>query len=146
MANKFNSAKVKEFCSTKSAVIWLRIVVPFLLIYHHGWPKLMKILNGNFQFMDPIGIGATASLVLATFAEALCAFLVLIGFYTRAASAILLIHFAVVILIVHMGQAFGHFELPMLYWFAFLTTFLIGPGKFSIDDAMHGNTPAARNY
>ncbi len=138
MANKLNSSKINEICRAKSSVVCLRIVASFLLIYNHGWPKLMKIMEGNFQFSDPIGIGPATSLVLACFAEFLCALLVLIGFYTRAASIILMINFAVAILFYHlaMGDPFGNFELPLLYFFIFLTTFLIGPGKFSIDDAM----------
>lgn len=35
----------------------------------HGIPKLMKLISGDFSFGDPIGIGAPASLVLATFGE-----------------------------------------------------------------------------
>lgn len=146
MANKFNSAHLTEFCSAKSALVWLRIIAPFFLIYNHGWGKLMKVIAGNFQFMDPIGIGATASLILATFAEAICAFLVLMGFYTRGASLILVIHFIVVIFLVHMGQALSHFELPVIYVFIYLTFFLTGPGKFSVDDMINGDVAAGRNY
>jgi len=35
----------------------------------HGYQKLLKILNGQFSFADPIGFGEGASLMLAAFAE-----------------------------------------------------------------------------
>lgn len=145
MANKLNSSAIKEFCSAKMAIVPLRIVASFMLIYLHGWPKLMKIIEGNFQFANPIGIGAELSLILACFAEFLCALLVLVGFYTRAASVILMINFAVAILFVHVGMAFSTFEPAVLYFVIFLTTFLVGPGKFSIDEATNG-AATGRSY
>ncbi len=145
MTNKFNSSNIREFCSAKSAIVPLRIVAPFMLIYLHGWPKLMKIIDGNYQFANPIGIGVELSLILACFAEFLCALLVLVGLYTRAASVILMINFVIAILFVHVGMAFSTFEPAVLYFVIFLTTFLIGPGKFSIDDTT-GGSETGRNY
>lgn len=147
MANKFNSANVTEFFSPKSAVVLLRIVAPFLLIYNHGYGKVMAVVTGNFwPGFDPIGIGNEASLILAAFAEGICALLVILGLYTRGACIVLMINFAVAILFHHIGMEFKTFELVLLYFFIFLTIFFTGPGKFSIDDAMHGNTAAGRNY
>ncbi len=139
MANKFNSSRLTEYCDVKNAIVWLRIVPSFLLIYNHGWPKIMRVLEGNYRFGDPIGIGNEASLILAAFAEGICALLVLLGFYTRAACIILMINFAVAILFHHVGMAFGTFEMALLYFSIFLTIFLTGPGNFSIDDAMNND-------
>src|SRR5699024_5643450 len=147
MANKFNSANIKEFFSAKSAVVWVRIVASFLLIYNHGWAKVTSVVTGNFwPGFNPIGIGDEASLILAAFAEGICALLVLLGFYTRAASIILLLNFAVAIIFHHIGLEFATFELPLLYFSIYLTIFLTGPGKLSIDHDMHGNAFAGRNY
>ena len=42
----------------------------------HGFGKLQKLVNGNFEFGDPIGVGPEISLGLTVFAEILCAFLI----------------------------------------------------------------------
>jgi putative oxidoreductase len=113
----------------------LRVFVAFFMIYGHGFGKLMNVLNGSLQFLDPIGFGPEASLILAAFAEAICAFLVLIGFWTRLASLILIINMAVAVFFHHIpgGDAFGGFETAALYLVAFMTIFLLGPGKFAVD-------------
>ena len=51
----------------------------------HGYPKFLKLMNGNFQFGDPIGIGVHASLVIAVIVEFLCSILVILGLFTRVA-------------------------------------------------------------
>jgi len=35
------------------------------MLLTHGLPKLQKLINDNFGFGDPIGIGTTPSLFLA---------------------------------------------------------------------------------
>ena len=105
------------------------------MFYGHGWGKLMSVFGGNFQFLDPIGIGPTASLILAAFAEGICSLLIVAGFWTRLASLILTINMAVAVFFVHLpaGDWFGDMELPVFYLAAFFVIFLLGPGKYSID-------------
>ncbi|MBY5958194.1 DoxX family membrane protein [Membranicola marinus] len=51
------------------ALLVLRIAVGILMLTH-GLGKFERLFGeGPIQFSDPIGIGATASLVLAIFAE-----------------------------------------------------------------------------
>src|SRR5699024_1917765 len=88
MASPLKSSALTQFIDTKTTAALLRIATAFLMIYHHGFGKLMNVLGGNFQFLDPLGIGPEAPLILATLAEAICAFLVLIGFWTRGAALI----------------------------------------------------------
>jgi putative oxidoreductase len=58
----------------------------------HGYPKLTRLFDGGeIKFGDPIGIGPAASLVLAVFAEFLCAILVGLGLFTRLSSIPLII-------------------------------------------------------
>ena len=38
----------------------------------HGIPKLQKILAGNWEFGNPLGVGTELSLGLAVFAEVGC--------------------------------------------------------------------------
>jgi len=106
------------------------------MLYGHGWGKLMSVFGGNFQFLDPLGIGPTASLILAAFAEGICSLLIMFGFWTRLASLILTINMAVAVFLVHLpaGDWFGDMELPVIYLLAFFVIFLLGPGNFSVDD------------
>ena len=50
------------------SIFILRVGIGVLMI-PHGYQKLLKILNGQFSFADPIGFGEGASLMLAAFAE-----------------------------------------------------------------------------
>ena len=103
------------------------------LMLTHGIPKLMQLLDGNFSFGDPIGIGAIASLILTVFAEAICAALVLIGFKARLACIPLIITMLVAVFIVHAADPIGKKELGIVYLVAFTAIALMGPGKYSID-------------
>ena len=135
MLKRLNSTTLSEFVDVRTSAMLLRVVTAFLMIYHHGFGKLMKVLNGNFQFLDPLGIGPELSLTLAMLAEAVCAFLVLVGFWTRLAALILVINMAVAAFFHHIpaGDGFSGIELPLLYLTSFFVIFLLGPGKFAAD-------------
>jgi putative oxidoreductase len=99
----------------------------------HGWPKLYNFADRMNTFSDPFGIGSTASLALAVFAEFFCSVLLIIGFYTRAAVIPLIITMGTIIFRVHWHDGFGKKELPLLYLIAFLAVFFMGSGKYSAD-------------
>ena len=115
------------------ALFILRISLGFFMIYGHGWRKLMKIIQGNFEFGDPLGIGSTPSLILAAFAEVICAFLIIIGYKTKWATIPLIITMAVVYFLVHFSDPFGRQEKALLYLFGYVALLLTGPGKLSLD-------------
>ena len=99
----------------------------------HGYPKLEKVMAGNFKFGDPIGIGAELSLILTTFSEFFCSILIIIGLLTRLASIPLFITMAVAFFIVHSDDDFGTKEKAILYLAAYVILFFIGPGKYLLD-------------
>ena len=99
----------------------------------HGWGKFMKVINGNFEFGDPIGLGPTLSLIMAAFAEFICAVLVLIGFKGRFASIFVMFTMLVAAFIVHGDDPWRRKEFPLLYFFIFLAIFLMGTGKYGVD-------------
>lgn len=132
MLKKLTSTKIDEFVSAHVAILLLRIGAS-ALIMTHGIPKLVRMLDGNFNFGDPLGIGSTASLVLVTFAEAFCALFVLMGFWTRAALIPLIINMAVVVFVAHAGDPFSRIELGLFFLITFIVLFLTGPGKYSLD-------------
>ena len=108
-------------------------ILPSAFLLSHGIPKLQKLLNGDFEFADPIGIGATPSLFLAVIGEVICPILVIIGYKTRWATLPILILMAVAAFIVHGSDPFGRKELALLYLVCFAVIMLLGPGRYSID-------------
>lgn len=104
----------------------------------HGWPKLQKLINGNFQFGDPLGISPEASLVLTVFAEVVCSILLILGLVTRLAVIPLIVTMAVAFFIVHAADDFKTKELALFYLGIFLCIFFTGPGKLSLDKALIG--------
>ncbi len=99
----------------------------------HGIPKLLKMLSGDFSFGDPIGIGQTATLVLAVLCEVFFPILVIIGFKTRLAAIPVIITMAVAAFIVHAADPFGRKEMAILYLIAFIVIALLGAGKYAVD-------------
>lgn len=110
----------------------LRIGVSGLMLTH-GYPKLMKVLDGDMQFGDPFGIGAGISLVLAAFAEGICSVLIILGLGTRLATIPIIITMATAAFLVHANDPFSKQELPLLYLLVYITLLITGGGRYSID-------------
>ncbi len=132
MISKLLSYKINEFISPDVAIAFLRIVTSATMLTH-GIPKLMRILEGDWSFRDPIGLGPEVSLFLITFAEFFCAFLVLIGFATRLASIPLIIGMAITYFIVHGDDPFSQSEKSFMFMYLYILIFFTGSGKYSID-------------
>ncbi len=108
-------------------------IAPSAIILSHGIPKFQKLIAGNFEFRDPIGIGAAPSLFLAVIGEFLCPILIIIGFKTRWAAVPTAITMLVAGFIVHGADPFATKEKAMMYAVFFIAIALLGPGKYSID-------------
>lgn len=119
---------------TDIALLSLRLCFGGLLIYGHGWGKMMKLMAGGpYEFGDPIGLGPGISLALATFTEVICAFMVLIGWFTRPACIPVILTMLVIIFGVHLHDEFSRQEKAILYLIPYISLFLTGPGWYSID-------------
>jgi len=118
----------------------------------HGWAKLQMLLAGQFELMgDPIGLGPVLSLVLVTFAEFVCALLVMAGLATRFAAAVLVVSMSVAAFVAHGGDPWtmqraaelfsaGETQFPLskelalLFWVPFLSLVFTGAGRYSLDE------------
>ena len=113
-------------------LLFLRVGSAILMLTH-GIPKFQQVIQGNFEFGDPLGIGAAPSLVLATIAEFVCSFLIIIGFKTRWATVPIILTMLVALFIVHASDPFGIKEKALLFLVSFISVLLLGPGKYSLD-------------
>ncbi len=118
--------------SADLGLLILRVISGAALLTH-GYPKFQKVISGNMQFGDPLGVGQATSLHLSTFAEFVCAILIILGLLTRLATIPLIINMAVAAFIVHGADDFATREMSLLYLGIFLTLFFTGPGKYSVD-------------
>ena len=103
------------------------------LMMTHGYPKLMKILDGNTKFADPIGLGPEISLYLAVFAELFAPFFVIIGYKTRFFSFFPAFTMFIAAFVIHGDDPFKKMEMALLFLIAYLVIMISGPGKISLD-------------
>lgn len=113
-------------------LLFLRIASSVLMMTH-GLPKFQKLISGNLEFGDPLGIGAAPSLFLAVIGEFVCPILIIVGFKTRWATVPAIITMLVAVLIVHGADPFNVKEKAVLFLVAFISILMLGPGKYSLD-------------
>jgi putative oxidoreductase len=117
----------------------------------HGWGKLQMVLAGQYEmFGDPIGLGSKASLLLVTFAELVCALLVVIGAATRVAAIPVVITMLVAAFVAHgsdpwtmdaaaraffsgASKSWASKQPALMYAAAFLGFVFTGAGRYSVD-------------
>jgi putative oxidoreductase len=119
-------------------ILFFRIMIGAFMLTH-GYPKLQMLFSGEeIQFLDPFGIGQTASFALAVFAEFACSILIIIGFGTRLASVPLIITMLVAAFMAHGSDPFGKKEMALLYLGSYILLLIVGSGKYSIDKFIAG--------
>lgn len=121
--------------SADVALLVLRGWLGLSLLGLHGWGKLVKFPAMMEKFPDPLGIGKAASLSLATTGEVVCAGLIVLGLFTRVAAIGSGTTMAVAFWLVHGHKLSGpgNGELAFLYLASFVTLFIAGAGKYSVD-------------
>ena len=85
----------------------------------HGYGKFLKVIQGNFEFGDPIGIGPTFSLILAAIGEFIAPILIILGWKTRLATIFPTLTMLVAFAIAHDGDPFSRKEKAFVYLIAF---------------------------
>ncbi len=123
---------MKSSFLTNIGLALLRIV-PSLMLMTHGYPKLQKLISGNLEFANPLGIGEGPSLFLTVIGEFVAPILLIFGYKTRFAALPALLTMLVAGFVVHGPDPFGKKELALLYATCFATIILLGPGKYSVD-------------
>jgi putative oxidoreductase len=123
-------------------LLMLRLWIGLSMLLNHGVEKLKNFSDTAPNFPDPLGIGHTASLALAVFAEFFVSLFLIFGLVTRWSALVLAIDMAVAFIAVHKtalsGQGSG--ELAFMYLMGYVTLLLAGPGSFSVDKALFGKS------
>ncbi|WP_025763281.1 DoxX family protein [Dyadobacter tibetensis] len=117
-----------------------------LLMMGHGLQKLMGYLDGKRTFADPIGMGQEATLMMAIFVEMICSILLILGLFTRAILIPLLITMVVIVFVVHAPDEFKVKEPAFMYGLVYLALLFTGPGRYSVDQMLFGNTYRISTY
>lgn len=105
----------------------------FAFMLTHGWPKFQKLVAGNFQFGDPLRVGAGASLGMAVFAEFFCSILIMLGLFTRTALMLNAVTMIIAAFVVHASDPFKTKELALIYLVISVALIFTGPGKYALD-------------
>lgn len=103
------------------------------LMLTHGIPKINMLFASPIQFADPIGVGATLSLILAIIGEVVAPLFVIVGFKTKIASIPTILTMVVAAFIIHASDSIDVKEKALLFLVSFVVIFLAGPGKYSVD-------------
>ena len=116
------------------ALLLLRVAIGGMMLTH-GLGKLTMLFgNDPIQFADPMGVGLTASLALAVFAEVFCSLFLILGVATRFSAISLSITMFIAAFIVHANDDFAVKEMALLYLLIYVVLAIVGAGKYSIDN------------
>ena len=118
--------------NTNIALLLFRVGLGLMMLTH-GYPKLQRLLAGEFQFGDPLGLSPEVSLVMAVLAEFVGSLLIIFGLATRIAVLPLIGTMAVAWIFVHGDDPFGTQEKAVLYLLCFIVLFITGAGNLSMD-------------
>ena len=111
----------------------LRVGSGSLMLFLHGWGKLVSFTDRMDTFPDPIGIGSMATLAFAIFAEFFCACAVILGLCTRWAVVPLVTTMGVAAFVFHASDPWSQKEKALLFFVVFLALFFLDGGKYSLD-------------
>lgn len=113
-------------------LLFLRVSFSGMMLAH-GIPKLMKLLEGDFEFSDPFGLGSLPTLILAILGEVIFPLLVIIGYKTRLTTIPVIITMAGAAFLIHTNDPFGVKEKAILFLIGFISIAILGAGKYSVD-------------
>lgn len=113
-------------------MLLLRLIFGILMM-KHGYDKLLGYAEMKGQFMNFMGLGSAASLALCIFAEFFCSLFLILGLFTRPAASVLIINALVAAVLAHNSDFFGEAEKITLFFGAYATLLIMGPGKLSVD-------------
>ena len=115
----------------------LRLIFGGLFV-RFGYMKAASYNDIMPMFQDIIGIGAKLSFNLVIFAELVCGFLVLVGFFTRLSVIPVFITMVVAFFIAHKADPFDMKISAFIFLCLSVVVFVMGSGKYAVDRLIVG--------
>lgn len=112
----------------------LRVGIGLMMIFPHGWGKMMGFSKNLDSFPDPLGIGSMMSFGGALFSEIICSLMLILGIKTRFFATPLLFTMLIAALVVHSNDPWMVKEKAALYGLVYLVLIISGGGKYSVRD------------
>ncbi len=129
---KFRVFSIKPY-GLDLALLLLRVAAGGFMAINHGYSKLINYEKIENSFPEVFGLSASLSANLAIFSELVCAALVAIGFLHRWVLIPLIVTMAVAAFDIHWDDPIKTKEHALLFLIPYITLFLTGPGRYSID-------------
>jgi putative oxidoreductase len=133
-------------------LLWLRLGVGGLLFGVHGTARLVAVWNHliggrTWGFIDVVArMGFPAPglfAVLSALTEALGALLIIAGWWTRPAAALLAINLMVALRL-KLSQGGKEAELPAIYLIGIIAILIAGAGEFSLSARLRRRSPGRK--
>ncbi len=115
----------------------IRLLYGFAMAFGHGLPKIQAFDEKKESFLALPPFNSATSLSLAIFAEFFCSLALIVGFGTRVAAFFLAFTMGVAAFVFHASDPFSAKEKALVYLFVYIALMLTGPGRFSVDGAIH---------
>ena len=107
-----------------------------VLMMTHGWSKIQNFEGMVQSGFDPVGMGATLSVVMLIGAEFIAALFIVLGLLTRLSAIPLIVAMSVAAFVAHASDPLQVKELSLVYLTIFATLLITGAGKYSLDSLL----------
>ncbi len=121
------------------ALLFFRVVISGSLMTH-GYGKMVRLLEGNIWGRTHLFFNEEISMALVAFAEFICPLFVALGLGTRLFTIPIIYTFIIIVFDVHLDDPFSKMEKGILFLASYVLIFLLGPGKFSVDNQISKNS------
>ena len=110
-----------------------------VLMMTHGWSKIQNFEGMVQSGFDPVGLGATLSVVMLIGAEFIAALFIVLGLLTRLSAVPLIVAMSVAAFVAHASDPLQVKELSLIYLTIFASLMITGAGKYSLDSILFRN-------
>lgn len=115
-------------------ILFIRVMVGLLMIFPHGYVKIVNFTSRLETFPDPLGVSSPVSLILTVFSEVICSLMIILGIKTRYFATPLFITMIVAAFLVHGSDPWKVKEKAVLFAIVYGFLIITGGGKYSVRD------------
>lgn len=133
---------MKKLFSTKytaggfnMAVLLLRLTFGIVMVYY-GYKLMTHFSENKTHGTSILGLSNEISLLLKIFIKLVCGLLIVLGLFSRLASLLVLLYMGYALYAQYHLDVFGSGTFAMVFFGGMFALLLLGPGKYSVDNAM----------